>query len=285
MESPLISVVTGGTSGIGQAIAAGLVAAGHGVVLVARDERRAAAAVAGWKASGTIAVSDPQVVLADLRSPAQTRTAAARLLELVPRIDVLVHSAGIWPARLERTAEGLEASFAVNTMAPVILNRMLRPRLAATGARVVQVTAGLYPMARVDLQRTPCGDDFHPIRTYANTKLCNILTTLEAAAQPDAGAATFDLVHPGVVRTKLGDRSGPLGWLLRGVKLFWSSPATGAQAPLHLATAVDVAGARQGGSVCRYFDRLVERPLVGPATDRALGQALWRRTLELAEVD
>jgi NAD(P)-dependent dehydrogenase (short-subunit alcohol dehydrogenase family) len=281
MDNTPISVVTGGTSGIGQAIAAGLVAAGHQIILVARDEGRAARTVETRSRRATAGAPPPRVVLADLRSPVETRAAAARLLDVAPRIDALVHCAGIWPARLERTAEGLEASFAVNALAPLILDRLLRHRLAASAARVVQVTAGLYPLARVDLARTPVGDDFHPIRTYANTKLCNILTTVEAAARSDAGAATFTLVHPGVVRTKLGDRSGPLGWLLRGVKLFWSSPAAGARAPLRLATAAAGGDPRQ----CRYFDRLRERPLVGPATDRGLGQALWQRMLEIAAVD
>jgi NAD(P)-dependent dehydrogenase (short-subunit alcohol dehydrogenase family) len=281
MHTAPISVVTGGTSGIGQALVAGLAAAGHQVVLVARDEKRARDVVARLAHAARAAAPPPLLVLADLRSLAETRAAGARLLEVVPRIDVLVHCAGIWPPRLERTPEGLETSFAVNAMAPLVLNRVLRQRLAASAARVVQVTAGLYPLARVDLARTPVGDDFHPIRTYANSKLCNILTTVEAAAQADAGATTFTLVHPGVVRTKLGDRPGPVGWLLRGVKLFWSSPARGARAPLRLATAAGGGDPRP----CRYYDRMRERPLVGPATDRALGRALWQRMLELARLD
>src|SRR5689334_18916897 len=120
MPSTSISVVTGGTSGIGEAIAAGLVAAGHQVVLVARDEGRAAHAIE--RLARPTNTAPPLVVRADLRSPAETRAAAARLLDLVPRIDVLVHCAGICPIRLARTPEGLEASFAVNALAPLILN-------------------------------------------------------------------------------------------------------------------------------------------------------------------
>lgn len=278
--SPPTCVVTGATSGIGQAIVGGLMAGGARVILVARDGGRATATLDQHRRAGVVPARPPAVVLGDLRSPAQTRVAALRVLELVPRIDVLVHCAGIWPARLERTAEGLEASFAVNALAPMILNRVLRARLASDGTRVVQVTAGLYPLARLDLARTPSGDDFHPLRTYANTKLCNILNTVESAARDDAGAATFNLVHPGVVRTRLGDRPGPMGWLLRAIKLFWSSPATGARAPLYLATSDDVRGLTG-----RYFDRQRERPLIGPAADRTLGRAVWARTLALAGVD
>jgi len=272
-------VVTGATSGLGRAITAGLLAQGAQVVLVARDEQRAARTLEEYRRAGLAAAARAQVVLVDLRSPAQTRAAALRLLEVVPRIDVLVHCAGVWPARMEHTAEGLETSFAVNALAPMILNRVLGARLADSAARVVQVTAGLYRLGRVDVARTPFGRDFHPVRTYADTKLCNILATLETA-RANAGAATFNLVHPGVVRTGLGDRAGVVGWLLRGIKLLWSSPATGARAPLYLATNPAVRGISG-----RYFDRLRERPLVGAATDQDLGRRLWARMLELAQVD
>ena len=40
-----------------------------------------------------------------------------------------------------------------------------------TGGRVVHVGAGLHVKGRVDLDRTPSGADFHPVRTYADTKL------------------------------------------------------------------------------------------------------------------
>ena len=117
---------------------------------------------------------------------------------------MLVHNAGVWPTRLERNEDGVEQAFAVNHLAPFQLNLALEDRLR----RVVQVSAGLYVKGRVDPDRTPAGADFHRMRTYCDTKLANLLVLpLFARRWQDAGV-TIDAVHPGVVRTRLGDPGG-----------------------------------------------------------------------------
>ena len=80
---------------------------------------------------------------------------------------------------------GLEQAFVTNHLAPFLLNHELEPLLVASGARVVQVSAGLYVKGRADPARTPTGLDFHPVRTYADTKLCNLLLVPDAS--PNAG--------------------------------------------------------------------------------------------------
>ena len=50
---------------------------------------------------------------------------AAALLDACPRVDVLVHNAGLWPSRRVLTEDGLEAAFAVNHLAPFLLNHLL----------------------------------------------------------------------------------------------------------------------------------------------------------------
>jgi NAD(P)-dependent dehydrogenase (short-subunit alcohol dehydrogenase family) len=130
---------------------------------------------------------------------------------------------------------------------------------------------------RVDLARTPVGDDFDRFRTYANTKLCNLLCTSELAVRWADRGVTVNAVHPGVVRTKLGDMSGPLGLLLRLIKRRWAAPEVGALGPVRLAT--DAALANTTG---RYHDQLAEAPWPQPARDQALARALWERSVEYA---
>jgi NAD(P)-dependent dehydrogenase (short-subunit alcohol dehydrogenase family) len=269
-----LCVVTGGGSGLGRAISEALARAGHRVVLLCRDPQRGERARAEIAAgTGNPAI---ELVLGDLAERAATRAAAGTLRERYGRIDVLVHNAGIWPTRLERTEEGLERSFAINHLAPFILNAALEDRLAS-GSRVVQVTAGLAVKGRVDLARTPSGADFDRFRTYANTKLCNLLCTGELARRwADRGIAV-DAVHPGVVRTKLGDISGPLGLLLRLIKRRWAPPEVGALGPVRLATDPALTGVTG-----RYYDQLAETPWPEPARDPALARALWERSVEYA---
>src|SRR5207245_208743 len=102
---------------------------------------------------------------------------------------------------------------------------------------------------KVDLARTPTGDDFHPLHTYATTKLCNLLTVPLFAARWKAAGATINAVHPGVIRTGLGDLGGVAGWALRAVKLAWKSPTAGSRPVARLACDADVKGVSG-----RYFN-------------------------------
>ncbi|GLW23424.1 SDR family NAD(P)-dependent oxidoreductase [Microbispora triticiradicis] len=261
------AVVTGGSRGIGQAVAARLAEEGYRVVIVARDPVRGEAARAALP-------GDAVLVVADLGETASVREAAGALLDACPRLDVLVHNAGVWPARREITADGVERAFAVNHFAPFLLNHLLEERLRESGTRVVQVSAGLYVKGRAEPGRTATGLDFHPIRTYADTKLCNLMMVpLFARRWQDAGV-TIDAVHPGVIRTDLGARGGPLGLVLKAVKRTWDTPEAGARPVVRLA--LDASG-----GTGRYFEIDEETPLAPVARDAALAEALWSEAAAL----
>ncbi|WP_433258871.1 SDR family NAD(P)-dependent oxidoreductase [Streptosporangium sp. CA-135522] len=271
------AVVTGGNRGIGYAIAARLLQDGCEVVLVARDRERGEAARASLAESGGTRV---RLVVGDLSSVRKARAAAEALGESCPRIDVLVHNAGLWPSRRMPSEGGLEQAFVTNHLAPFLLNHELEPLLVASRARVVQVSAGLYVKGRADPERTPTGLDFHPMRTYADTKLCNLLLVPRFAERWKDAGVTINAVHPGVIRTGLGDRGGPLGYLLKAVKLLWKSPDVGAGPVVRLALAEQVA--RRTG---RYFHIEVEQPLAPVAADAALAERLWTQALELTGLE
>ncbi|HEV7652282.1 MAG TPA: SDR family NAD(P)-dependent oxidoreductase [Actinophytocola sp.] len=247
------AVVTGGNRGIGRAVVESLAAKGYRVIALCRRLDASPRA---------------EVVVGDLSSARTVAAAASALADACPSIDVLVHNAGVWPTRLERNEDGIERAFAVNHLAPFQLNLALEDRLA----RVVQVSAGLHVKGQVDPDRTPVGADFHRMRTYCDTKLANLLVLpLFARRWQDAGV-TIDAVHPGVVRTRLGDPGGPLGLVLRAVKLTWATPAAGA------APVVRLAEERGTG---RYFHLDAEQPL---PRDPSLAGELWAQALELTRV-
>ncbi|HEY8431504.1 MAG TPA: SDR family NAD(P)-dependent oxidoreductase [Sandaracinaceae bacterium] len=264
METARTVVVTGANRGIGFAVARQVAEQGHRVVMLVRDRESGLEARRRLSAYG-----DVQLVLGDLSDPARTRTAAEALLDACPRIDVLVHNAGVWPSRLERGEGGVERAFAVNHLAPFLLDHLLAP-VVPRGGRVVQVSAGLYVKGRVDLERTPRGDDFHPLRTYATTKLCNLLLLERFAEWFAERGVTINAVHPGVIRTGLGDREGLFGLVLRGVKRLWKDPEEGAVPVVRLA--LDPA---LEGVTGRYFHLSIETPLAPVARDEALARALW----------
>ncbi|WP_030453535.1 SDR family NAD(P)-dependent oxidoreductase [Herbidospora cretacea] len=254
-------VVTGGNRGIGYAVCAELARRGHRVVVVARDAVRGEQAVRSLPGEAAL-------VVGDLSAVSGMHAVAGRLAEVCPRIDVLVHNAGLWPSRLTLTADGLEEAFAVNHLAPFTLNRLLEDRLT----RVVQVSAGLYVKGKADPERTPYGRDFHPLRTYADTKRCNVETLPLFAERWRERGVTIDAVHPGVINTGLGARGGPAGLLLKVAKRFWKTPGQGA---------VPVVALTERSTTGRYYDELQEIPM---NVDRDLGLRLWEQAGTLSEV-
>ena len=263
-----VCVVTGATSGIGKAAAAALARLGAQVVLVGRDQGRAAAAAAEIGAAGPV---PPKVEIADLASMEQVRALAGRLAAL-ERIDVLINNAGLVLGERRVTKDGFEHVFAVNHLAPFLLTNLLLPKLTGSApARVVTVTSDAHSAAKLGLDDPGLEHGWDSWRSYANSKLANILFTRELARRLDGTGVTANCAHPGVVRTGFG-REGKL--LLRlGTTIarpFFLSPERGADIIVYLASSPDVAGETGG----YYVKRQLREPSAA-ARDDAAARKLW----------
>jgi len=263
-----VCVVTGATSGIGKATATALARLGAEVVLVGRDRGRTEAAVA---AIGSVSASSPRAEIADLASLEQVRGLAGRLAGL-DRIDVLVNNAGLVLGERRITPDGFEHVLAVNHLAPFLLTSLLLPKLTASApARVVTVTSDAHSAARLDLSDPNLERGWDSWRSYANSKLANILFTRELARRLDGTGVTANCAHPGVVRTGFGRDARPL--LKLGVTIarpFMASPERGADTIVYLASSPDVAG-QTGG----YYVKRQRREPSAAARDDATAGRLW----------
>ncbi|MFF4487789.1 SDR family NAD(P)-dependent oxidoreductase [Streptomyces sp. NPDC001544] len=136
----LVAAVTGGSSGIGRAIAGALAHAGASVVVVARKEAELASAVDELAADGCRAAW----VGADLSTRDGVRAAAEEMTSAFGEPDILVNSAGInlRPSLGELGEEVWDATMAVNLEAPFLLGQRFGPGMAERGfGRIIHITS------------------------------------------------------------------------------------------------------------------------------------------------
>jgi NAD(P)-dependent dehydrogenase (short-subunit alcohol dehydrogenase family) len=191
-------IVTGASSGIGRVAAAALATKGARVILAVRDEDRGRQAAADMRGEVEVRHLD----LANLRS---VREFAEKWQQPV---DVLVNNAGVMAVPESRTADGFELQFATNHLGPFALTNLLLPQITD---RVVTVSSGAHRMGGLDL------DDlnwhrrrYRPWRAYGQTKLANLLFTLELERRLEADHSTVRAyaAHPGYAATNLQGRTG-----------------------------------------------------------------------------
>ena len=180
-----VAVVTGASSGIGKSTASKLAALGWQVIGVGRDPQRCAAAEAEIAAAardggGFI------MLRGDFTLMAEVNRVADEVAGRAPRLDVLINNAGGVRDRQVITAEGTEATFAANHLAPFLLTRELMPLLKASAAsqppgttRVIAVSSSAHRV----VDGLAVGRPAEPPRAPAHPRLL-------------PGEARHDSLHP-----------------------------------------------------------------------------------------
>lgn len=262
-------IVTGANAGIGKATALGLAERGLPVIMVCRDAARGQSALDEIRRkTGNPAVN---LIIGDLSTCAGVRATAEQILAQAPRIAALINNAGIWVMERILNADEIELTFFVNHLAPFLLTHLLLERLQASApSRVVNVNAGLYIFGRFDPVRTPTGADFSRFRTYPTSKLCGVYFTRELARRLHDTGITVNALHPGVIRTNLGDTPGLQGAILRRLKRFMKSPEQGARGPIYLATA----GELRFTTGC-FFNQCRRFPLFPMIKNEMKSKSIW----------
>ena len=240
-------LVTGATHGIGLVTARALAAAGATVLVHGRDAELGAAVVADIaRESGNSAV---RFVRADFMHLDEVRELAEQLARL-PRLDVLVNNAAIMDGAARRcTAEGYDATFGVNHLAPFLLTNLLLPKLEQSApARIIVVASEAHRRAGwldfTDLMNARVGF----LRAYQRSKLANLLFMRALAPRLKGSGVTVNALHPGFVHSQLfRDFRGPLRLLLSTVlRPFMRSPRQGARTSIYLASSPEVEGESGG---------------------------------------
>jgi NAD(P)-dependent dehydrogenase (short-subunit alcohol dehydrogenase family) len=190
-------LITGSSTGIGQAAAVALAESGHDVVLHARNEQRAEEALAAVpRAAG--------VVTADLASFQETRTMAAQA-EKFGRFDTVVLNAGLGlkhATERQLTVDGNELMFHVNTLSAYLLTALLEDPQRLIFVSSAVAGDGILDLDDPSFARRP----FTGWQAYQDTKLHLILMALGVGRRrPEVQSLAFD---PGWVSTQMTLRNG-----------------------------------------------------------------------------
>ncbi len=239
------ALVTGATSGVGEAAARSLAALGARVTLVARSKGKAEKTASDIRRQ----TGNPHVTveLCDLGVMAEVHALADRLLARGDGLDILVNNAGALFNPRQQTAEGFEKSFALLLLAPYILTERLHPLLAKSGAaRVVNVSSGGMYTQRIhpdDLQSSR--GNYSGSVAYARAKRGLMILTEEWAQRWRDDGIVVNAMHPGWADTPGVETS--LSTFYRVTRRILRSAEEGAD------TAVWLAAATEAGKVSGKF--------------------------------
>lgn len=261
-------LITGSTDGVGHYVALELAAQGATLLIHGRDSARGGEVVAQIKRAGKGSAAFYQ---ADLSSLAEARKLADRVKADHKRLDIFISNAGIGsrnpgPAR-HVSADGHELRFAVNYLSGFLLACALLPIIkAAAPSRIVNVASlGQAPLDFDDVMLTKGYDG---TRAYAQSKLAQIMFTIDLAEELKGSGVTVNSLHPATYMNTTMVRSGGITPV--------STVEEGGAAILHLATGDDMDG-RSG----LFFNGMRESRANAQAYDAAAHGKLRELSLKL----
>ncbi|KYN36938.1 Retinol dehydrogenase 11 [Trachymyrmex septentrionalis] len=247
-------VITGANSGIGKETARNLYARGARVILACRNMEMANKAVEDIKNNPPPRINKDEyknnagelvVYSLDLCSLKSVRDCAKNLLTNEAAIHILINNAGIaaYPS-YEKTEDGNEMTLQVNYLGHFLLTLLLLPKMQKSSpkCRIVNVSSLAHFWADIDFDNINLERSYGPIKSYAQSKLANILFTKELARKlKEAGIHGINTycLHPGMIPTRLfryGDRVVFPGFTFccnMFTQLFYKNAEQGAQTTIY----------------------------------------------------
>lgn len=219
----------------------------------------------------------------DLSSQQSVRDFAADILKTEPKLDVLIHNAGMALAfRGQQSVDGIELTMATNHYGPFLLTNLLIDLLKKSApSRIVVVASELYRFASVNL------NNLNPINVkpaayiYYVSKYANIYFARELAKRLEGTNVTCNSLHPGMIDSGIWRSTPfPLNYPMKLItKGFFKTPEQGAQTTIHCAVSEELAGVSG-----KYFMDCKEHSLSTAASDMEKAKKLWEASARIVKL-
>lgn len=269
-----ICLITGGNSGIGKETAVGLAKMGATVVIVCRNRNKGEAALSEIKErSGNDSIN---LMVADLSSQKNIRKLVDDFKSMYKELHVLINNAGVFLTKRTLTEDGIEATFAINHLAPFLLTNLLLDVLKSSApSRIVNVSSTAHNKGHIHFDDIQFERKYSAIKAYCQSKLANILFTYELARRLKETNINVNCLHPGAVATNL-IKSGVYGLAWKVMSPFMISAEKGAETCVYLASSPDVENVNG-----KYFVKKKAVKSSEESYDESIAKRLWEVSVEL----
>lgn len=280
MNKPKKNVlVTGGTSGVGKAIAIGVAKTGAQLILVGRNSHNGEKTV-----QEIIRISgNPDITFleADLSLIQSVYRLSETLKKRYDHLDCLVNAAGAWYFKKEQTREGIDRSFAVNYLGHFALTTGLLDLLKQSEeARIITVGGSPRFMKnpRINPENLAIMEAQNGLKAISSAMYARIYFGYELADRLKDTSVSSIIFHPGFVKSNIG-RNVP--WWLKFLFLFSSSVRN---APETCESGVFVSTmANPGAANGSFIDDQKKKLDLRANFDKLTGKKLWESSTELIQ--
>ena len=200
-------LITGGTSGVGKAIAIGLATQGAQVILLCRDRKKGAESADFIKRKTNNNLI--HVMTANLASLDSIRFFCNDFKKQYKQLHVLSNNAAVFPMQRETTEDGFESIFGVNYLGHFYLTYLLTELLAQSApSRIITVSGspGLLKNGKINLLDLQSEQSFNPFKATLQAAMAKVVFSHELADRLKNMGVTSNTFHPGLVKSRLGRR-------------------------------------------------------------------------------
>jgi retinol dehydrogenase-14 len=207
-------LITGGTSGLGLEACRQLAVLGNRILFVGRDEQRCADAKKKIENAGG---KDVDYFVADLSSQKQIRRLSDEIHKCISSIDVLINNAGGVFSSFTLSDDDIEKTFALNHLSYFLLTNLLLD-ITPEGSRIISVSSDSHYWGKINFESFHKNKSYNIMKAYGQSKLANVLFTYELSRKLASKNISANALHPGRVRTQIGNKSKAwfhsFGWSL-----------------------------------------------------------------------
>ncbi len=269
-----ICLITGTTSGIGYEAAKRFAQGGAHLVMICRNEEKTSRVQAQLQDEYGVRVD---YFIADFQKLAEVQQAALEIREKYPQIHLLVNNAGVFNNRRRYTPDGFEMTFGVIHLASFLLTRLLEENLLkGAPARVIYVSSEAHRFGGLKVEDLNWRKRLYiGMQAYGAAKIAQLHTVIELAEKYRDSGVTFNVMHPGAVKTNIGMNNHFLYRFYNRYILSWflKDPARAGDAIYYLA-----ADPALEGVTGKFFNQTIEEKPAWYAVRPEVRGAVWERS-------